>query len=258
MDYNYHTHTFRCRHATGSPEEYILTAIDGGIKHMGFSDHSPFIFPDGYESYYRVLTAQTKDYFNELYALREKYKDKIDIKIGLELEYYPDFFDQMLKTAVDAGAEYLIHGQHFLQNEHPDGFHTIAETDNIEYLKEYVSNLVSAIKSGVFTYLAHPDIFNFIGDKKIYDQQMRKICILSREENVPLEINCQGIRSKRNYPNEAFWEIAAQEQSPVTIGFDSHQPAAAYDSKSLAVAKDLIKKLGLNYIGKPTLKLLQK
>lgn len=38
---NYHTHTFRCRHALGEDREYIEHAIDGGLKVLGFSDHCP-------------------------------------------------------------------------------------------------------------------------------------------------------------------------------------------------------------------------
>ena len=59
MDYNYHTHTARCGHADGTEEAYILRAMENGITHMGFSEHAPFCFPDGYESYYRVPVAQT-------------------------------------------------------------------------------------------------------------------------------------------------------------------------------------------------------
>ena len=45
MQENYHTHTYRCRHAIGSEEEYIRKAIDGGLKVLGFSDHTPFLSP---------------------------------------------------------------------------------------------------------------------------------------------------------------------------------------------------------------------
>ena len=41
MTENYHTHTARCRHATGTEEEYVLAAIDRGLKILGFSDHTP-------------------------------------------------------------------------------------------------------------------------------------------------------------------------------------------------------------------------
>jgi len=256
MDYNYHAHTFRCHHATGTPEEYILRAIENGIKYMGFSDHTPFIFPDGYESYYRVHTSETGDYFSELYALREKYKDKLNIKIGFEMECYPKYFDEMFKTALDAGAEYLILGHHFLDSEHPDGHRCVKSTDNPDHLKEYVDSVIAGMKSGVFTYVAHPDVINFTGDMSLYNEQMRKICAVSREENVPLEINCLGIRDNRHYPKEAFWKIAGEEKCPVTIGFDAHDTASAFDEESMLKAKEIINKYNLNYIGKPELKLL--
>ena len=95
---NYHTHTFRCHHAIGTDEEYVLSAINNGIKILGFSDHAPFIFPDGTESGYRIQSSQVSDYFNSLKELREKYKDKIKIHIGFEMEYYPLYFEDMLKT----------------------------------------------------------------------------------------------------------------------------------------------------------------
>ena len=38
---NYHTHTYRCRHAYGSEREYIEAAIRMGIAELGFSDHVP-------------------------------------------------------------------------------------------------------------------------------------------------------------------------------------------------------------------------
>ena len=38
---NYHTHTPRCHHAYASEEEFCQAAIDGGLKILGFSDHSP-------------------------------------------------------------------------------------------------------------------------------------------------------------------------------------------------------------------------
>lgn len=257
MIYNYHTHTYRCGHANGKIEDYIKRAIQCGIKNMGFSDHMPYICSDGYESAFRVPVAEADAYFSEINLLREKYKDKIDIKIGFEMEYYSQHFNNMLKSAIDIGAEYLILGPHYTAEEHPDGVHTITETDNTEHLKEYVTCVVEGIKSGVFTYIAHPDMFNFIGDVSVFQREMRKICIASREFNTPLEINFLGIRDNRNYPNEAFWKIAGEEKSPVTFGFDAHDVVSAFDKTSLDKAKKLIEKYNLNYIGKPELILIQ-
>ena len=48
MKTNYHTHTTRCMHATGSDEEYVLSAIKGGYQILGFSDHTPWKYRTDY------------------------------------------------------------------------------------------------------------------------------------------------------------------------------------------------------------------
>lgn len=258
MIYNYHTHTWRCSHATGTEEEYIKRAIECGIKYMGFSDHAPFVFPDGYESGYRIPMRDVKCYIDELRLLREKYKSQIDIKIGFEMEYYPLYFKSMLKNAVKVGAEYLILGQHFINNEHPLGNYTYTDINDANLLREYVNEVIDGIKSGAFTYVAHPDLFRFTGDTYVYCEEMRRICAASKEYKIPLEINFLGIRDKRKYPNMVFWKIAGEEQSPVTFGFDAHDTKSAFDGESLVNAKEIVKKFGLNYIGMPEIKDIRK
>lgn len=249
MDYNLHTHTVRCGHATGSEREYIERAIACGIKEMGFSDHIPFCFPDGYESYYRIPLAQVENYFETLKALREEYKDRIKIHIGFEMEYYPLYFHEMLDNAKRFGAEYLILGQHFLNNEHPDGQGSTTMDKDPTHLKEYVDCVVEGAKSGVFTYIAHPDIFNFVGDEAVYLSEMKRICDASVAYNIPLEINFLGIRTHRRYPKELFWELVGQTGAPVTFGCDAHDSLNAFDEVSLKVAQGWVTKHHLNYIG---------
>jgi histidinol-phosphatase (PHP family) len=254
MDYNYHAHTTRCSHATGTEESYIQAAIAGGIRYMGFSDHMPHVFPDGHQSGYRVPFEQGHEYVACIRALREKYAGQIELSIGFEMEYYPDYFPQMLQNARDFGAEYLILGHHFLRQEYPNGLGVTHPNDAPEDLEEFVSSVITAMKTGAFSYVAHPDSFHFIGDDALYRKQMRRICVCSRELNLPLEINFLGIRRGRHYPNERFWQIAGEEQSPVTFGFDVHEIEAACDQESLPVAMELVDKYHLNYIGRPTLK----
>lgn len=257
MIYNYHTHTYRCRHAIGTERDYIERAIGGGVKYMGFSEHMPFQFPDGFESTHRMPTEEMDDYFRDLSKLRDFYKDKIDIKIGFEMEFYPEHFECMLDSALSSGAEYLLLGQHYIYNEHPDGISGVNQTTNAEELKEYVSCVIAGIKSGYFTYVAHPDFFYFVGDLDTYTSEMRKICVASREYSIPIEINFLGIREGRNYPNTAFWKVAGEEKAPVVFGFDAHRIEHAYDDTSLEKAKAIVKQYNLNYIGMPRLILIQ-
>ena len=73
---NYHTHTWRCRHADGTEREYVERAIEGGLKILGFSDHSPYPFPDGYDSGMRMRLDQVEGYVDTVLALKKEY-DKV-------------------------------------------------------------------------------------------------------------------------------------------------------------------------------------
>lgn len=256
MDYNYHTHTYRCHHAMGQEREYIEKAISGGIKYMGFSEHIPFRFPNGHESEHRLYISDVKDYFDTLKALRKEYSDKIEIVIGFETEFYPLYWREMIQNAIDYGAEYLILGHHYLGNELPDLITSRSKHEKYDELKEYVDSVIMGMETGYFTYVAHPDLLNFVGDDKLYDKEMRRICKKSTQLNIPLEINFLGIRTNRSYPNEKFWKIAGEENSPVTFGFDAHDVNAAFDEKSEIKAIELVKKCKLNYIGRPEIKKL--
>ena len=89
MTANYHTHTYLCHHATGTQRDYIERAIEAGWKTIGFSDHVPMPFPDGHQTRYLVRLEDLRYYMWILENLREEYKDRIEILIGFEAEYYP-------------------------------------------------------------------------------------------------------------------------------------------------------------------------
>lgn len=257
MNYNFHTHTTRCRHAVGSDEDYVRCAIEAGIKHLGFSDHAPFIFPDGFENCYRVQMCDGQSYIDDLRALREKYKGEIDISIGFEMEYYPAHFEKMLKNARNVGAEHLILGQHFIMNEHPDGVGAMGPTDNAEHLRIYVDEVIEAMGTGVFSYVAHPDIMCFTGDEEIYRREITRLCQAAKDMDIPLEINLCGVRNKKHYPADGFWKIAGEVGAPVTIGYDAHASEELLDKEQLRVAAELINRHKLNYIGMPRLRYIQ-
>ena len=244
---NYHTHTFRCNHATGVEEEYILTAIEGGIKIMGFSDHAPAILYDGYKLSWRVQPEDAEDYFETLKNLREKYKDKIKIYIGFEMEYYPEYFEKMYSYVKNLGAEYLILGQHFY-DELGGIPHSAMEGHSDEHLINYTNSVIAGMKTGKFLYVAHPDMLNHSGDKMIYEREARRLCEASKKFDVPLEINLLGVFDGRHYPNEAFLKIAGEVGCKMLYGFDAHSPDRAYDKASLEKAERLAQKYNINII----------
>ena len=261
MTVNLHTHTHRCSHATGSEREYIERAIANGITRMGFSDHAPFIFPNGDEDWYRVPVARAEEYVQTLRALREEYRDRIEICIGFEMECYPTYFEDMKQTAIRAGAEYLILGQHHVETERDgafDRYYSGTETEEESLLVSYVDQVIFAMRSGAFTYVAHPELLNYVGEERIYEREMRRLCLTAAETDTPLEINFLGIRDRRHYPKRRFWEWAGECGCRVVFGFDAHDVPSAYDGESLKVAEEWVRAFGLRLDTEPRIRLLEK
>lgn len=220
---NYHTHTWRCNHAKGREEEYVRAALERKFEILGFADHTPYFFPGDYYSHFRMRPEQLKDYCDIVRLLQKKYADQIRIPLGLELEFYPGLLPELLPVLQDNGIEYLLLGQHFVGNEIGEHY-SGSPTGDESILERYVRQSRDAMQTGLFTYFAHPDLFNFRGDVKVYRHQMRQICQEARNCGLPLEINMLGKWSGRNYPNPMFWELAAEEGCTVILGCDAHAP----------------------------------
>ena len=112
MRTNYHTHTTRCHHATGSDEEFVLSAIKGGYQELGFSDHTPWKYHTNYVSDIRMTPEELPEYVESLRSLREKYKGQISLKIGLECEYFPDYLHWLKGVIKKYELDYVIFGNH--------------------------------------------------------------------------------------------------------------------------------------------------
>ena len=115
MHANYHTHTYRCRHAEGTEREYIERAIEGGLKVLGFSDHTPMPVPDEYYiacPTVRMHPEEFEGYVDTLTALKNEYRRDIDIRIGVEAEYVQPLFEEMTAFLDQYPLDYMILGQH--------------------------------------------------------------------------------------------------------------------------------------------------
>ena len=244
---NYHTHTVRCTHAVGSEEEYVLAGIEAGLKILGFSDHAPYPFEGGCYSHIRMRPEELGAYTATVFALREKYKDLVQIPVGVEIEYFPRFWEEQLSMLRDHGIEYLLLGQHWA--EYREGGHYSGKvTDREDLLAEYCRSACEAMQTGVITYIAHPDLFHYVGDEKVYERHMRKLCREAKGCDLPLEVNMVGMRNNRNYPNHRFWELAAEEGCRAILGNDAHDPRALLDTETMAQARIWVEALGMELL----------
>jgi histidinol-phosphatase (PHP family) len=251
MLFNYHTHTKRCNHAIGEDREYVESAIQAGIKTLGFSDHAPYLFPyEGPSSMHRVPLEQAEEYVSSIRALAKEYANEIRILCGFELEYFPLYHQGEMIYLQQFNPDYLILGQHFLGDE-KNGKSPYVETD--KDLKAYVSQLLEGLQTGDFLYLAHPDMAGYKVSEKAIEREYRRLCEGAKALNVPVELNLLGIRGNRWYPRETFFRIAAEVGNKVLLGTDAHSPEAFSHPTAEQTALDMVKKLGLPLLENPIL-----
>ncbi len=246
---NYHTHTYRCGHAVGHESRYAEQAAEKGLKILGFSYHTPYDFFDvgPRNRPMRMMPEELEEYVASVKALAKKYEGRLEIHAGLEAEYYPKYFPRLLEMIRACGVEYLLLGQHFLSNE-VDDTHTGRPFCDAARIRQYVSQSIEGLRTGVFTYFAHPDLVYFQGEDDVYIEEMRKICKAAKETGTPLEINLLGLRNGRNYPDERFWRLVGEEGNEVIIGCDAHDPGDVLDPETEKRALAMAEKYSLNLI----------
>lgn len=244
---NYHTHTPRCNHATGTESEYAQAALQAGLNTLGFSDHTPQRFPGDYYSTFRMRPEQLRDYASSVLAVRDQFRDRLEIRLGVEAEYYPALFGDIVRLLRDHGVEYMILGQHFLDNE-MDAYYAMIPTAEDALLQKYCDQSIDAMHTGLFSYFAHPDLIRYEGDEEVYRKHIRRLCRASKECGMPLEINLLGVREGRHYPVKRFWEIAAEEGCAAILGADAHSPEALLNLQAVQKAEAMAKHYGLKLL----------
>ena len=244
---NYHAHTPRCKHAYGTEREYIEAAIKMGIKKFGFSDHVPCPYKDGFVSGIRMPMEEAKDYVEEIRALAREYQEQIELFVGFETEYVPEYFKEQMELFKKLDCDYMIMGQHFLTNEKV-GPYTGTPTEDEQFLIAYVDRIIEGMKTGGFLYLAHPDIINYQGSEAVYDREMRRLCMELKELHIPLEINLLGIRERKQYPAERFWKIVGEVGNDVVFGLDVHFIDQIDDRETYEAGLALAKKFHLHIL----------
>ena len=95
---NYHTHTWRCRHADGTEREYVEKAIEAGLKILGFSDHTPQVYPNGFVCPVKMLPVELEGYVDTILDLKLEYKN--DIEINLDIIGKRNIIENINKTEI--------------------------------------------------------------------------------------------------------------------------------------------------------------
>lgn len=250
---NYHTHTTRCNHATGTDREYVEEAIKAGMKVLGFSDHCPWDFPDpDYVAGLRMTPAQMDDYFDSILSLRKEYEKDITIYVGFEAEYLPPLMERQEKLYADYPVDYLILGQHnFGYDKGLVGWAGDPNVGDSELLT-YINLCIEGMKSGKYKYLCHPDLLNYPyrdeHNEELYYKEYKRLLEYMKEADYPIELNMNGLVGGRHYPCDRFFRIAQEVGNKVIIGCDAHYPELLSNKDAAEHALDYASRYDLEIV----------
>lgn len=279
---NYHTHTKRCTHAYGSEEEMVKKAISEGYTELGFSEHVPLPYfrwhlikalPFAICNLWTTLSwikaflfngpgmrmpyKEKQEHLNEVRRLKEKYKSEINIKIGFECDYLEEYLPYYQKILHSNEVDYLILGHHFDKYAVSKRYYARPNID-IENIKNYVESAKKAMRTGLFSCFAHPDLFmnGYHEWNEEVEQLIYSLCLCAKECDLPLEINAGGIRrgntvvkeiGYQGYPNYNFFKIASELGCKVIIGMDAHDPKHL-NKEDFQILEEFARELNLNII----------
>ncbi|TCI80247.1 histidinol-phosphatase HisJ [Exiguobacterium sp. SH0S1] len=147
IDYTHdgHVHTPFCPHgSTDSLNAYVEQALAQGVRTLTFTEHAPlparFIDPTPDQDSAMALDLLPR-YIEEVGQLKRDYAERLEIRIGLEIDYLPGYVDETL-ALLEPYRSYLdetILSQHFLQVE--------GELLPVDFSPETFDALVSRIGS---------------------------------------------------------------------------------------------------------------
>ena len=132
--------------------------------------------------------------------------------------------------------DYLIFGNHYEETD--EGGFYFGNSAKAEHLRRYVDSAAKGAETGLFAYMAHPDLF--MRRYPVFDENCRAaardLCQICKQNNLPMEVNLHdryrlGEANGNGYPNAEFFEIAYDAGAQIILGLDAHEPQEIADPR---------------------------
>lgn len=238
MIVDYHIHTSASPDGQGDFTQFINEARKKAIDEIGFSEHlldrpvRPIDFFDGYVERF----------------LRIKKEAPMPVRLGAEVDYFPDQIAAIKKLVARFPFDYVIGSVHFLEDWPIDSFElqSYFRKDIMKIYEDYFAAIRGLCKSRLFDVLGHADIVKIFGYRpesditRIFEDTAQTIA----QNDICVEVNTAGLfrPCREIYPSRQLLEMLRQRNVPVTLASDAHKPEQV--GRDFGKALDLIRSLG--------------
>jgi histidinol-phosphatase (PHP family) len=230
--YNFHTHTTFCD-GKNTPEEIVLAAVEKGFSAIGFSGHGFTPFDQSY------CMKDTEGYSREIRDIREKYKNKIQIYLGVEEDAFAPV-DRSRFDYVIGSSHYLRAGGKYLTiDSSPEEFSECLKAFSgspIRLAEAYYGEFCDYIVKSRPDIIGHFDLitkYDELGDSLFlknpeYNALAERAAIEAARSSSIFEVNTgaitRGLRSAA-YPAENILYTLRREDARIILSSDSHDAA---------------------------------
>lgn len=244
---NFHTHSNYCD-GKASLREMVEYALAHGFKTIGFSGHCPLPFKNNFS------INNYKGYCDEVRALKREYTGRIEVHLGLEIDYIPGMLEDFRPLIERGGLKYTIGSVHLIPPEGvvPKDKNDLWMIDGSRYetydeglMKHYGGDIRRGVKAyfqqqnemivrNKPTIVGHPDkiaMHNrgryFKEDEPWYEQLALETLSLIHEQGLICEVNTRGIYKGRHndyYPSRRLIRQMKQWRIPLIVCTDAHAP----------------------------------
>lgn len=234
--YESHSHTTLCKHAHGTPADYAAQAEARGLKGIIFTCHCPL--PDHISHSVRMTPEQFDDYVALVAATREQFAGRVDVRLGLESDYYPGVEPWLEKLHARAPLHHVLGSVH---PQVPDYRARYFHGNWFEYQQTYFDHLARSAETGLYDTLGHPDLvknespadWDFARIRPYIERALDRIAATG----VAMELNTSGVNKAlpEINPAPAMLTLMRARNIPVVIGADAHRPARVGDGYAAAL-----------------------
>lgn len=212
-------------------EENILAAIEKNMISIGFSDHSYTEFdPDTF----CMKKGRLPEYIAEITRLKEKYRDQIEVYLGMELDGFTTLEDRSPFDYIIGCCHYVRLSDGYTSVDHDrnwqkDAVEKYFDGDYIAYSKAYFDGYVESVLRDKPDILGHFDLttkFSKVDEDSPAYRKMATEALLACLEVTPvIEMNTGAISRgyrKVPYPAPYLLQEIKKHGGKIVLGADSH------------------------------------